>query len=60
VSRARRGVDDPTLEVTVKDLGGRAETVAGSGTTITFPLAGYTLATRSSRELAGMLDRTVP
>lgn len=60
VTRARAAVDDRTMEMAVTDLGARAQTLQGAGTTITFPLAGYTLATRSSRELATLVDRAAP
>lgn len=60
VTRSRAVVDERALEIAVIDLGGRAQTLPGAGTTITFPLAAYTLATRSSRELAALLDRGAP
>ena len=60
VTRARAAVDERAIELAVTDLGARAQTVSGAGTTFTFPLAGYTLATRSSRELASVIDRAAP
>jgi hypothetical protein len=60
VTRARAAVDDRVLETAVTDLGARAQTLQGAGTTITFPLAAHTLATRSSRELATLVDRAAP
>ncbi len=60
VTRSRQVVDARAIEIGVTDLGGKVQTVKGAGTTIIFPLAGYTLASRSSRELAALLDRARP
>lgn len=57
VTRARVGVDDRVLAVAVEDVGGKIYATKGVGTTISFPVGGYTLATRSSRELIALLDR---
>jgi serine/threonine-protein kinase len=60
VTRSRAVVDERALELGVVDLGGKVQTLRGAGTTITFPLAAYTLATRSSREIAALVDRGAP
>jgi hypothetical protein len=58
VTRSRDVLDERAIEVGISDLGGKVTTFKGAGTTVTFPLAGYTLAARSSRELAAILDRS--
>jgi len=57
VTRARIGADDRAVGLAIQDVGGKVVGTKVGATTITFPLGGYTLATRASRELVAILDR---
>lgn len=57
VTRARASADDRALALAIEDVGGKIAMPTGRGATIAFPLGGYTLATRASRELMALLDR---
>ncbi len=60
MGRSRRGVDEAAMRQGILELGGKVDAPPAGGVTITFPLAGYTLATSASRSLAAHIDRAAP
>jgi hypothetical protein len=57
VQRARSGIDDRGLVSAIAEVGGKVDPTKGTSTSITFPVGGYTLATRASRNLNELIDR---